>query len=373
MKKRFTVLAGLALLLAGCAPAATKLPAKLPTEVPALKEKAAWEIEWEKVLAAAKKEGKVVLYTSRGADMRAALYKGFTPKFGIEMDSTSGKGNELAQKILAERRAGLHIADVYTSGATDPLLSLKPNGALEKMDGFLILPEVTDVKLWYRGRLPWADKEHTTFGFLAYESGEIGINTNLVKPGEIKVLNDLLNPKWKGKIILNDPTISGTGSKLVGVTATKLGWDFMKQLVKQEPLVLRDQRLMVEWLAQGKYAIVIPPQSEPFNAVQEAGAPVGTLMLEGMAYLTGDVGSIIKDAPHPNAAKVFMNWLLSREGQEIFSRVKDAQSAREDVKITVSRGRTPGLDYFESNGEEFILQQTEHMKMAREVFAPLLR
>ena len=88
----------------------------------------------------------------------------------------------------------MHLVDVYTSGATEPILNLKPVNAVDNMDGALILPEVTDTRLWYKGKLPWADKDHTTFSFLAYESGEIGINTNLVKPGEIKTLQDLLNP-----------------------------------------------------------------------------------------------------------------------------------------------------------------------------------
>ncbi len=363
-------------MLASCSPAKAPVSAVQPPEAPVLqpmKEKAAWEVEYEKVLAAARKERKVLLYTSRGADMRAALYKGFTPKFGIELESMSGKGNEITQKILAERRADLHLVDVYTSGATEPILNLKPVNAVDKMDGALILPEVTDTRLWYKGKLPWADKEHTTFSFLAYESGEIGINTNLVKPGEIKTLQDLLNPKWKGKMILNDPTVTGTGSKLVGVVATRQGWDFWRQIVKQEPIVLRDQRLMVEWMAQGKYAIVIPPESEPFNVAKEAGAPVDTIMPEGVAYLTGDVLNLIKDAPHPNAAKVFINWLLSREGQEIFSRVKAAQSAREDIKVEGIKGRTPGVDYFESNNEEFVFKQADNLRVAREVFGPLMK
>lgn len=376
MKKTLVVIMGLVFLLAGCTPATSKVPAIPPSGTlvtQPVKEKAAWEIEWEKVLAAAKKEGKVVLYTSRGADMREALYKVFTPKYGIELDSMSGKGNELSQKIIAERRADLNIADVLTTGATDPILNLKPAGALDKMDKSLILPEVTNAKLWFKGELPWADKEHTTFTFLAYESGEIGINTNLVKPGEIKTLQDLLNPKWKGKIILNDPTLSGTGSKLVGVLAQTQGWDFWRQLVKQEPIVLRDQRLQVEWMAQGKYAILIPPESEPYNAVIEAGAPLDRVWLEGVIYVTGDVLNLIKDAPHPNAAKVFINWLLSIEGQEIFSRVKSAQSAREDISVEVSRGRKPGLNYFDSNNEQFILNQAESIRVSKEIFGPLMK
>ena len=123
------------------------MPAVQPPAALALqpvKEKAAWEVEWEKVLAAARREGKVVLYTSRGADMRAALYKGFTSRYRIELDSTGGKGNEITQKILAERRADLHLVDVYTSGATEPILNLKPVNAVDNMDGALILPEVTD-------------------------------------------------------------------------------------------------------------------------------------------------------------------------------------------------------------------------------------
>lgn len=381
MKKVAVVVCSLLLLLLACVPKAAP-PAAAPavSQPPAPRAEAApvpvrpaWEVEWEKVLEAARKEGKVVLYTSRGADMRIALTNVFVPKYGIKLEAVSGRGTELSLKILAERRANLNLVDVHTSGASPPILDLKPVGALESFDKALILPEVTDTKLWYGGKLPWADKDHTVFSFLAYQSGEIGVNTNLVKPGEIKSLKDLLNPKWKGKIIINDPTVTGTGSKMIGVVAENHGWDIWRQIAKQEPLILRDQRLMIDWLAQGKYAVVVPPETDPFNLVLEAGAPVARVTVAEAAYITGDVLTLVKDAPHPNASKVFINWLLSKEGQTVYSKMKRAQSAREDITVEGIRAREPGVNYFDSNGEVFTRNQAEAMRVAKEVFGPLMK
>lgn len=389
MRTMVTVLASLALVFAvlvSCAPQAPVAPAApvaaqqqgvspAPVAVPAV---APWQKEWDKVLEAAKKEGKVVVYSTGGAETRSIITRLLKEKFGLNAEMITARGAEVAEKVLAERRAGLHIPDIYIGGATTIITQLKPAGVFDSFDQTLILPEVADPKVWWGGRLNWVDKEHQIFMFEAFVSGEIGINTELVKPEEIKTMDELMNPKWKGKIIINDPTVAGTGAKYIGVWATRRGWDYWRELVKkQEPVVLRDQRLQVEWLARGKGAILVVPKPEPLSEFMKAGAAVKTMPIREAQYISGDVISLMKNAPHPNAAKVFVNWFIGPEGQKLYSEAQGTISARDDVVIDprfiVKEPRQPGVDYFNTITESFLLEQGEHMKISKEVFGSLIK
>lgn len=348
----------------------------LPQE-PKTAAKEPWEIEWEKTIEEAKKEGRVTLYSTAGPEARDTIYNPFIKKFGIEFDIVSGKGAQLTAKLLAEARAGLHLADIYTGGPTNITFEMKPAGLLtENLDKTFILPEVKDSNLWYKYDQMWADNERTHFRFLAYGSGEIAINTNLVMPGEIKTLQDLLNPKWKGKIIISDPTVSGAGSTAVAVVAYKYGWDFWRKLVtQQEPLVIRDEDLMIRWLAMGKYAIVTGPKTEAFDYAREAGAPIERVRgIGGVDYISGHLITLFKRAPHPNAAKVLINWLLSKEGQELYSKGNGKQSAREDIKVEgIASTRQPGIDYVMTHHEDFGKITVKLREEALEIFGPLIK
>lgn len=385
MQKPLVVIGCLALVLllfVSCAPAAPAAPAAAPQQpgvspapaaVPAV---APWQKEWDKVMEAAKKEGKVVVYSTGGSETRAVLSKGLKEKFGLTAEFVTAPGSAMAEKILTERRAGLYMADIYIGGGTTVVNQLRPAGVFDSFEPALILPEVTNPKLWWGGQHTWVDKDHQIFLFETSVSGQIGINTELVKPEEIKVLNDLQNAKWKGKILLNDPTVAGTGLKFVGVVATMRGWDFWKEIArKQEPAVLRDARLQVEWLARGKYAIHLVPKPEPMAEFIKAGAPIAPHYLNDIAYVTGDLMGLPKNGPHPNAAKVFINWFLGPEGQKIYHQAQGTQSSREDVGVagSIEKRREPGVEYFNSMTEEFLVAQAEHMKTAKEVFAAFIK
>lgn len=334
-----------------------------------------WEAEWEKVLATAKKEGVVAVSGDGGASLRDALLKAFKDRYGIRVDMVTGKGAQLAEKIITEQRNGLYLWDVQTGGATTKLNNLKPAGVYVPLDQALIRPDILDSQYWQPGQPSWVDKDHLILNIELSASGKLGINTNLVKPGEIKALRDLLNPKWKGKIIINDPTVSGTGAKFLGVVATLHGWDIWREIAKQEPVIMRDERLMVEWLSRGKYPIIISPKTEPMFDAKEAGAPIDDISVAEAKYATGDTISLLKNAPHPNAAKVYINWILSQEGQAVYHSAQGSWSGRKDVVLnsTPSKKPEPGVEYFNSNAEEFLVKQPEQMKMALEIFRHLMK
>ncbi len=179
---------------------------------------------------------------------------------------------------------------------------------------------------------------------------------------------------------MNDPTVPGTGAKGFSV----IGWhlmnlDFWRDLAKQQPVILRDQRLQMEWVARGKYPILLFPQSAVATELIRAGAPIATYTPAEGTYLTGASGNvcIMNRAPHPNAARVFINWMLSREGQTLFSKAFGRQSLRTDVGTEgldpVALRQPDGKYFMGTENEEFLSKQTEHMAVAKEIFASLLK
>ena len=143
-----------------------------------------WQMKWDRLLVAAKKEGKVVFYCSAGQAVRDNVSREFQKATGIQVEITTGGMPELAARIFAEHRAGLYLADILTGGVTTSITRLKPGGVLQPMEPVFILPELTDPELikktWLDGTLPWVDPQSKLiFAMLAYPSPPVTINTNL--------------------------------------------------------------------------------------------------------------------------------------------------------------------------------------------------
>ncbi len=381
----FTSLILASSLFTSCSQANTPQTATTPTSSPGAEKtiaktnQSAWEIEWNRMLSEAKKEGKVVVYISAGGDIRVALSQAFNEKYGISVEVVTATGSELGVKIPREQKAGLYLADVLIGGTTAAINVLKPGGYLEPLEPVLILPEVVDPKGWWAEKLPWVDRENRyILSFLAYPSSPLAINTDLIKSEEIRSYGDLLNPRWKGKIVMQDPTISGTGLVTFRITAQKMGLDYMQNLAKQNPTIVRDRRLPIEWLSQGRYTIDIAPDSSVINDFIRAGAHLQEITPGEGAHLTGGYGTLAlpAKAPHPNASRIFINWLLSREGQTVFSKSLLNQSARVDISVDFLQRTTvrqPGVDYYWTYTEEWLTGQDEAMKVAKQIFGELIK
>ena len=348
----------------------------VPEAVPA--EKPAWQVDWDKTVAAAKQEGKLVIYTTGGSDLKGLIRDGLKKKFNISADFVSGRGAELAAKIAAERRAGLYLGDVYIGGATTMITTLKPAGDLAPLPPQLVLPEVVDPKYYFDNRLPYTDKENKYV--LVYGpavANTVAVNTNLVKPREITAYKDLLHPRWEGKIVMFDPTIPGTANEWFYVVAKKLGLDFHHQLVKQKPMVTRDKRLPGEWLSRGKSFIALASSKESFAEFKRSGAPIEWVPTEEVTYLSGTGALALYDkAPHPHAAKVFINWLMTRETLTKWSQESLMATARRDVPqdfLEPESRRDPNKQYFDLNTEESTIEGKEYDKLAVQIYKPLLR
>lgn len=366
--------------LAGCAPESSSLfpiSEKVSSE-PAVTAKGGWQAKWENLLKEAAKEGVMFLYSTAGGEMREALTRPLKDKFSLNVQFISGKGAEISQKLFAERRAGLYLADVYLGGSTTIVTSIKPSGALDPIEPELFLPQVLDSKVWYEGKLRFIDKDKLLLSFIAFANNPITINTTMVRPEEIKSYKDLLHSKWKSKIILDYPATAGLGQKFVHIVGGYiLGYDYIKELAKQEPVILVDKRQQVDWVARGRYPIAIVPKTEIVTEFKKAGASLFDITpIEG-SWTTAGSGNmaLINRAAHPNAARVFINWLLTQEGQSIFSKTYGAPSRRLDV---TTEGLDPGMiirpevKYIVGDSEEILLETPETIDIARKILGHLM-
>ncbi|MBI4334156.1 MAG: ABC transporter substrate-binding protein [Chloroflexi bacterium] len=300
---------------------------------------AGWQEKWNKVLADARKEGTVTVYNTWSPEIRMTLIEAFKAKYKIDLEFSSfGRGEEMAARFQAENRAGLYLADFFGSGPGTMTAVLRPQGLLGPIQPWLILPEVVDPKVWRDGSLPFMS-EGFAFGMIAQVIRTLAYNTDLVKEREITTYRDMLKPQYKGKITMLDPSTTGNstlahvGHRLWGEQATV---DFLRRLItEQEVVITRDNRLHIETVARGKYAIAFAPSTTTLPGFLKSGAPLKVAIVEEdnrLAVGSGGFAVPVKFA-NPNATTVFINWLLTREGQTIFARGFGAPSARLDVPV----------------------------------------
>lgn len=297
-----------------------------------------WKREWEKSLAAAEKEGEVTIYgqARRGVAKAIESFSSTYPR--IKLNFTGGSGSDLAKKIMAEKRAGKHLVDIAVGGGGTMVLVYFKAGILEPIPPVLILPEVRDESYWWGKKHLYADPEKQ-FVFMAQGdagSGIGAINTNLVKPKEIRSWWDLLKPRWKDKIVMTDAKSAGNiGSWRFLYYDDDLGPKFISRFLSETGVTFAaDERQMMDWVAVGKYHIHVLAKVENTENARKQGLPVMQVFSEKEADTistgSGHI-SLFKNAPHPNAAKVYINWFLSREGQMTWQKHTGRNSLRTDI------------------------------------------
>lgn len=324
--------------------------------------KASWEEEWEKTVAAAKKEGRVVLVTNRGFSPYFAEFEKKYPEIKV-VEGTVGSVNHRTRILLTERRAGKFLKDVSIGQPDQTQIRIfVEKGILDPIPSNLILPEVTDRSRWWGKQHHYIDAEGKYLFIFegTVRAADIAYNTELINPHKIKSYWDILQAKWKGKIVVPDPRnprvrgISGSGL-LLFYHHPALGPKYIKRLFSEMDVTLsRDYTQMMNWLALKRFSFYFFSRSVD-DAVRQ-GLPVNKFspahFKEG-GVITPIKGVIarVNRAPHPNAAKVFINWVLSREGQIAFQKISTANnrstgnSMRDDIPkdvIPPEYHRVPG-------------------------------
>ncbi len=285
------------------------------------KAKQGWQVKWEKTLKAAKKEGQVTVYTSRGGGVfRVEAFRKRYPE--IKLVLLSAPSRAVRQRVMAERRAGKYLVDITATGASTNYQVFYIAKILDPIKRVLILPEILDKSLWWQRKHFYVDPEgEYVFVYFGNVGRVASYNTKLLNGDEFKSYRDFLKPRWKGKIIARDIRRPGPGgdSMRYFYNNPELGPDFIRRLFSETDITLtRSNRQGLDWLARGKF-----PLGLFLGRVAEAkeqGLPVDFLdphdFKESVPIGISDGSlALMKNAPHPNAASVFINWFLSREGQ----------------------------------------------------------
>ena len=317
------------------------------------------QMEWEKTVAAARKEGALTVYVWLSGNMEKAV-ETFQKKYPeIRLTTVSGRGSSFIVRIASEMRAGKYLADVCICGVTSPYKVFYKNRFLDPINSALVLPEVIDESKWWQGKHHYQDGEgRYIFVFMGNPAGaRVYYNKNLVNPSEFNSYWDILTPRWKGKIVAIDPNESSGGWRQLYYNPG-LGPNYIRRLlVEMEPSVSRDERQATDWLAQGKFALSF--FSRGVSEAKTQGLPVDEFLdshfKEPLSISSGANGTIalMNGAPHPNAAKVFINWFLSREGQTTLQELMNTpldqvESMREDIPkdpVPPEYRRRKGVNY----------------------------
>jgi len=340
----------------------------------AAESKQDWQSEWDKTLKGAKSEGKLSLYLYQGEGELGGVAQLFQKKYPeIIVTTVTGRGNQLGPRIMAERRAGKFLVDAYIAGLTSTYEILYRGKILDPIRAALILPEVLDESKWWQGQHHYIDSENKyIFVFVGNVSQYISYHTKSVDPGEFRSYWDFLQPKWKGKILSRDPKISG--SQRIGLRGfyytPELGAEFVRRLYGEMDVTLTQEiRQATDWLANGKFAICFFC-SEILKAKSQ-GLPVDEFPTarwkESRAITAGNVGTVAlpSQAPHPHAARLFVNWLLSREGQIAFQRAANTPTnSEESMRVDIPKDMVPA-DVRRIDGVKYLLaDRPEFMNMA---------
>ncbi len=330
--------------------------------------------EWDETLAKAKEEGKFVAVLGGGASRQLRpIFRIFEKKFGIRTVVSTGGGRRQADRILAERGAKKYKADIFMVGTTSGVSRIVRNDAADPIPPVLFLPEVVDKSKWFKGQHFYSDPQQK---YLFAFSGrvdrspiEMRFNTNKLSIKEAKKIDSVwtfLDKRFAGQIVAIPPGPGAGATYFTAMFHPDLGEKYLRRFFSPELNVKfsSDYRLISDGVAKGKYTMAVFAGSagRDIDRLSKKGLPVASfaLILERLVKerptLQGGGAAnniiVLKGRPHPYAAKLFVNWFLSKEGQTLRHTMSDRvpdQTFREDVteqgKVHKAQMRQPGVDY----------------------------
>ncbi|HEY7064151.1 MAG TPA: extracellular solute-binding protein [Chloroflexota bacterium] len=391
---RATVIVACALVAAACGASAPARTAAPPASAPAPEGKAATAVapqatasaaplpaavqqEWGRVVAAAGQEGKVVVAVPPGPQYEPAIRQAFTKAFpNVQIEMVNIIGGQFRQRVEKERAADQYDWDVCICGAGADTYRLIAAGVFDPIKDDLILPDVLDDSKWmggFDGRFS-DDAKKYSFDFGLQSSAGAYVNRDAVRESDLASFDDLWKPQFRGKITWQDPRGPGSGVNAATVILHVYGEDKLRELwTTQQVQLSTDDRQMAEWVMRGTRPIgigmvynrglLLLKQEGLASNVKTIPYPVPVAVAGAHSVLA------VNRPPHPNARKLFLNWLLTPEGQVTISTAIQSNSARLDVPIFDPESEVPkGVETINTQAEVFVGPRSRAGDLAREVF-----
>jgi iron(III) transport system substrate-binding protein len=302
--------------------------------------------DWQTLIEGAQKEGQVTVAGPPNPDVNSQVPAAFKSRFGISVNYIAGSSGETAQKIQSERAANVYSLDDFLAGGNTMSTVIYGGKWLQDLKSQLVSPQLAQAATWQGAgdHAPFVDQpNYNSVAKLSIQGQEqILINTDMVGDS-IKGWKDLLDPKWKGKIVAMDPTTgSGLGFNVAVMLYSKLGPSFINQLYKGQGVVLQtDDRQAADAVAKGQDAVAIgvSEANGQIDQMIDDGLPVKVISMpdDAPAMVSAGYGELglMEHPAHPNAAKLFANWLMCPDGNEAWNKANRYQSTRTDVSIDV--------------------------------------
>jgi iron(III) transport system substrate-binding protein len=326
-------------------------------------------------VAAARREGQLVISATAGAIWREALLAFMQEYPEIRVEISGQNSTELWSRVRQERAAGQHLWDLRVAGFGPESYEAKATGLSDPLRPLLVRPEIVDDSKWLGGLdglFVDNDKQHL-IGYLANVQSNIAVNRELVPASELRSGRELLDPRWKGKIVIQDPRSGGAGNAILSVLIKSYGEQFVRDLLtRQDVTLIADYRQLAEWVVRGRYPIGVGLSNERLIPFKEQGLGQHVVQLTDPLNVSAGNGGIqlVNRAPHPNAATVFVNWLLSRDAQAQIATAVSYNSRRTDVPATdPAMAANPARlqDYIHDQQEDFMPIKDRALAVAKEL------
>lgn len=333
--------------------------------------------DWATTVAKAKQEGLVVVHGGPGKSYNAVLVTAFNkayPDIKVQFSGTNGAIE--VPKVLRERQAGIFGWDVWVSGPTTALGTLKKANFFQPLRPIL-RPEVMKDDKWTSGfAFGWMDNDQKLFyAFDGTLQNPVLVNWDFVSKKDLATLEDLLKPQFNGKIVWHDPRVSGTGNGTSQTLMHNFGEANLIKLWKSNVVYTINGQQIAEWAVRGRYPIAIGLEPNYLANFQSQGLgknitplPDSYFKVQQISVGFGGVGFVDK-APHPNAATVYINWLLSKDGQQAWTTIP-RNSRRTDVKPAFPElAPKKDQEYFVGQSEKFTAERLHVQQIAKEAIS----
>ena len=280
------------------------------------------------------------------------------------MEFVAGRSSQIVSRVETERASGIFSIDIFLAGPDTSANELYNDKMIDPLKPLLVMPDVADGSKWKTGKVWFVDPQEQ-FVVRAFSSVAtlLFINTEHVKADELRQMKDLLNPKWRGKISTEDPTTTGAGANKAARFYVQLGEEFVKNLyIDQKSVRTRERRQMTDWLARGTQPICLDCREDDVRPLVKDGFKILEIFeiagagptINGSPWML----SLANKAPHPKAAQLFANWILSKEGLETYAKGYGSATLRADVdEAFLNPGNIPkkSVKYFDDTEWKWIV------------------